>query len=712
MLDMNQKNDFNILYQSNQFIPDIHLNHIRSEYGTNLDIPVDHHIVIPQTPSESLNNACKYIAEQQTKGFVGEFSEKDKPENQFKQSLIRTQLNQTRKLERNQTNCQQINSNNNNDEEYINFWLSLNIVKRISVEFQTLKMPTKDDNDDLVQEYYWKASNIIRDLKTQNLIEASNSSLNKKSKSELNEAMLVFVTQINELRKSLLSFRLEHKFIDYNDLNKDQKEEFKQFLPEIVKKEDDFSQYFENPGKNSDKKPNILDDMEYIVDSPLPSLYKFDPNNKLKSKKEIQSSLASTATKINTVLNNQTFTPTFSNTFIQTNTNTPLSNFNKTTNCQSLGSFHKQLSPVIITNPKSGHRRKLVPRPRSQSLQSNSQKFNLKTASSLFWSDSDPLSSTRTVSSMSSSDDDSLSFSSNSPLTPSFASPLEQLERLSTPISVNIDPSILTVEDPFPLISIQQGGNSQDYIYRFQNSDEQKFNGFNSKNNFINNTDNQKSNQNEMHKMMAIPAYGFRIIDSQVLLDKGLDDVVNFAGTSANLELNKIWCNLGFTSHQRLKMVLKYSDTSTDLNARLTEMVGFWKMVEYSVVRFDKALHDLKYCIKYDTGMEKKNGIQKCIKEFNTADTAVLKAAASLKEETCEDLIVWQQPFQDYYNKKRRKFDKLMSTLNDNGEIMIPETEEEEKEPEKPESEFEGNTNYTQNLLFDIDAINNIENLL
>lgn len=133
-----------------------------------------------------------------------------------------------------------------------------------------------------------------------------------------------------------------------------------------------------------------------------------------------------------------------------------------------------------------------------------------------------------------------------------------------------------------------------------------------------------------------------------------------FKGSDSNVfkELEETWESLGFTTQQKLGMVIKYSESLSSIS--LSESIVHWNNAKHAVLSYDRCYIELKDYLKFPYQRDSNDGIKETTlkdieNDFDEKEALVKSAAKKLKEMCDDDLLFKRRTINDIMASRRLK---------------------------------------------------------
>jgi len=523
------------------------------------------------------------------------------------------------------------------DEPYLHFWLTSEIVVKISKEISSIPYKDSRDRTFFMSKLIEKVVSIIR--------KEHASEPHKKSAHYMKTQMLKFVTSMQLFRKEMIVQGIAGNMINTKFMSVSLRDEFAEHIIDIEDISKDKSKYENAQNNDQPNKLNAplqkreLEAEQRIIDGISEISYSFPPNYRLDPalfKDEGKNYLFKQLQESMNGLDETKYSNHYEQgTKVSINTTRPNSSEYKS---------EKKHKPRIVSfniNNQSKNSKWETSKDSSRSLSQSQVHFT-------FWESEDPLKNTR---------------KGQSETTLREFGDLTHIDykyegnNTNPESTLDIDvPIIGKRKGPKAINVIPQNGPSLiENIWNTADMSEKRhtavhdreMNDHNETSNWYSET--QKSSSAYRYLMMHNPLlFGAPTSESQVML-----------------KLETIWKSLGFSVQQRLEILAKYSD-NPDESHRPVDTISFWESVVDNVKLYDHAYQNLKHFLQYEakTSDKPKTEFERIHREYISAEENLQQVSNAVNTSFNDTVYVRRKSINELFQKRREKIQKMKIEQN------------------------------------------------
>ncbi|OHT06596.1 hypothetical protein TRFO_25343 [Tritrichomonas foetus] len=633
------------------------IDNINMMYGTSKALPMPPSIEAPPSPDRAIENGCIFLKREFEKGFIGRFDS-----DEFRKSLLRPAIIAKASIQTANKHNQLFDVNKLFEAEpYQKFWLTSETVNNIKKEISTqLPFINRDDVPVVISRFLEAVASHVRVMKHHKMLENEF----KQKKKQLRATMMHFITCAGEARKKVFVYAIQQQLLDLDNLNETYQNEFKDVLPkkEETKEKENTTVFrsFDNTIENK-----ILENISDNCDK-LPSLYKMTPyqineEDCMKTKRQFRKYIINLPEKllIGMAQTSRDFQKNL-------HTNQVKKNDNDDNDSDDKVIQNTRNNVNIISIPFN---RLKNPRKTCRAMTS-SKPLTEQESHEKYWENYDPLSTRQgekhdqplkqlnyAVKSFVPCLPDASQVDIEMPFELEYKPPLENQPVLIGDIWTTSDLSGTGKnrqnEKGNPEEDLNEDDQNQ-YKYEYEEEEEEE-----GDDEFL-----RKNIENEQRhvpgKVMTIEAarrnkHVLRFLKSYEF-SKSSEESESIVG-----KLQNIWESLGFSVHQKLDILIKYTRTIED-SQRLKEALSFWEMSLDVVNQYDKVYQAMKDFVKYEASSSPhaRATCQYMWKDLEANEKNVQQAADHLLRTLNDELVIHRRSAHVIIPERRQKMAELM----------------------------------------------------
>lgn len=615
---------------------------IKMVYGEEECLPVDPEEERPPSPGSSLARAGEYVLKLQNKGFVKLKDTPSSPRQVYKNTLIPMQI------KRNAAKQQVIEVQKPVfTEEFQHFWQSLDIVKNICKELNSL--PFKDPIDKAQTEAQFRDSvaSVARILHNDGLTNEK-----KQNRKQLLNTMNFFVNKAKEIRHTQIRQYLEFNHLSYEDLPPYLKEEFPEYAPR--EKEVPVQLVKDTSTQKIDPRQDEINTkmLEHVANhyTNLPSEYRMgkyplDEKGRRKDKREMKTNILTASTLMKKAMDKPR---NMSSPIPKPPSKISFGNDRLPTTGTKLKRRPQVLSSQTYKRPTTAP---MPPKPQQSPTMSDSDIY------ALFWESNDPLKNHREgeyVSTLS----EIAKYSTDVPQI-DYTSVAET--DVNDPFELSQKPVVPPSEDTFS-DTLPNTGNLSDEIVGIPI--DRVF----STSVFSISPDQDVPERDETIKgIMANLHYDIdrsNTQDMKYLIMQSPEMLREIKNNTVYQRLEKIWEKLGFSINQKLDMVIKYSKDIEE-SGKLSEALDFWEQTNSVVDQYEHAYQMMKDFLRLEASTSKQRDItyQFLDADLKDAEAGLMSVGLRLKAQFGDDLVLHRRRVAELIPSRRLKLKMIAKEI-------------------------------------------------
>ena len=146
------------------------------------------------------------------------------------------------------------------------------------------------------------------------------------------------------------------------------------------------------------------------------------------------------------------------------------------------------------------------------------------------------------------------------------------------------------------------------------------------------------------------------------LMDQRIDTCNLTQGDTLHAQLHEIWDNLGFKTSQKIKMILRYSE-SPEKSGRLSEAIGYWQRAYMSFQKYRDVYKATKEFLTFEHVVPGKleSGYDERIRELKIYEWQIQDIAEEIQRLYGDVVILRGRPADEFLRVKRAKLERLRS---------------------------------------------------
>jgi len=599
-------------------------------YGIPNELPIEHDPIDPPSPRTTMTKAAEYVLHLKKKGMLKITAEK--PDDVF------TRFYQYKRMFQHEPQQVEIVEapKSISLEEYQYFWHLTETVQTYKKEIARLPYIDTIYQSHALDKFEDYVSSIVRIMKHDGKLDAP------KTRQSLNSTMKFFVLSVVDARKRLISEFLESKRIIYEKLTPETASEFIDYAPKQEKKAEEVVQKVRSETKKSDEIENrILSQLCDTVNLFPPSYRGAIP-------------VLSGEMKIDQ--------PSIINS-IENSIKDPYLSSRPKNRASTVPCETRFINPVL-TKPKSKPRILMSQTSHGSRPGNNNSRnsplintFSQNESREAYWRLNDPLKYDRMG---------------------TFNCPLTKISELCSDMSYNISP-IEEIDGSLPQ-AVEDIPNPKSNVFVIDSKEphDAYITPKQSRVRTPRQIDKREEKRSKMNEHLAAvikaQANGEQKIgystnssgkrDMDYLLEQSVLISTDNSGDSIHKRLDEIWSKLGFSIHQKLDMVVKYSQTIEESN-RLSEALDFWEKAFHSVTRYDSLYKQIKDFLRIEMGFfdPKNSTYNQLLEDLKNSEIVVLQVSNQMKSVFGDELILNRKPVDTLILDRRKKLELLITHL-------------------------------------------------